>query len=118
MVNRVIYRAHRYSWLIHYGPVPLGKMVLHRCDTPTCVNPKHLFIGTAKENKTDCVDKGRHAHGEKHGESKLTNTAVRDIRKLYRKGVRGQGATCIGRKFGVSKPVILGIIHGTGWKHV
>lgn len=51
--------AHRVSWIIFRGKIPKGKHVLHKCDTPLCVNPKHLFIGTALDNIRDCFNKGR-----------------------------------------------------------
>lgn len=52
-------RAHRASWEIHKGPIPDGMSVLHQCDTPLCVNPDHLFIGTQQENMNDRKTKGR-----------------------------------------------------------
>lgn len=51
--------AHRTFWIRHRGEIPAGLWVLHRCDTPPCVNPAHLFLGTPLENTQDMLKKGR-----------------------------------------------------------
>ena len=51
--------AHRISWQIHNGVIPDGMDILHRCDNPPCVNPKHLFVGTHQDNMRDAKIKGR-----------------------------------------------------------
>lgn len=58
-VGRRNWRAHRYSWTLKYGKIPMGLHVLHHCDTPACVNPKHLFTGTHTDNMQDKLAKGR-----------------------------------------------------------
>lgn len=54
-------KAHRYTWTVANNRIiPKGGMICHKCDTPLCVNPDHLFLGDAKINQLDCAAKGRH----------------------------------------------------------
>ncbi len=62
---RKIMLAHRYSWILHFGPIPDDMFVCHRCDNPGCVRPDHLFLGTPKENTQDMIRKGRQVRGPK-----------------------------------------------------
>ena len=72
--------AHRVVYEIANGPIPDGMMVCHRCDVPACVNPSHLFLGTAKDNNRDRHRKGRTAVGKKNGKAVLNPDVVRAIR--------------------------------------
>ena len=53
------FRAHRFMYKIFYGGIPNGANVLHKCDNKSCVNPKHLFLGSQKDNIQDGINKGR-----------------------------------------------------------
>ena len=57
--NVTLVLPHRYSWELHFGPVPAGLNVLHACDEPGCVNPRHLMVGTQRANMLDATRKGR-----------------------------------------------------------
>lgn len=59
--------AHRLSYMIKYGEFDKVLYVCHRCDTPICVNPAHLFLGTQYDNMKDAKEKGRTASGERNG---------------------------------------------------
>lgn len=111
------YRAHRYSWIQANGPIPAGLLVLHECDNRACVNPAHLFLGTHQENSVDMVAKGRQRRprstaGEMHGEAKLTDAAVREIRTSTATG------RSLAAKFGVSESAVSLVRRGKAWTHL
>lgn len=53
-------RAHRFSYETYIGPIPDGLLIMHKCDTPACVNPDHLAVGTTQDNVNDRMAKSRH----------------------------------------------------------
>lgn len=77
-------RAHRASYREFVGPIPAGMLVCHRCDTPLCINPKHLFLGTPADNTRDMVKKGRRhkTEGAMHPMAKLSDADVAEIKRL------------------------------------
>jgi hypothetical protein len=103
--------AHRVSWQLHIGPIPKEAQVLHRCDTPLCVNPAHLFLGNNAANVADKVRKGRVSCGEKHN-AKLTESQVLAIR-AERGTIRS-----IGARYGVCATTIQSIRSKRIWRKV
>ena len=82
--------AHREAYEQANGAIPAGLSVLHRCDTPSCVNPEHLFLGTQRDNMFDAVRKGRvsiiFARGENNPRAKLSDDDAAANRIALRPG--------------------------------
>lgn len=108
--------AHRASWEIHFGPVPDDLKVLHTCDTPACVRPDHLFLGTSLDNHDDMKAKGRSAKGEKHGGARLTEAQVLEIRARFAAGGISQGA--LRAMYGITQSHVRSIITRKTWRHL
>lgn len=108
------YRVHRAMYAATKGD-PTGKLVCHKCDTPLCVNPEHLFLGEPKDNSADMVSKGRSAKGEQVGTSKITEDDARLIIRMYSLGV---GTTAIAKAVGISGVHVARIIRGDSWSHL
>jgi hypothetical protein len=113
--------AHRVAFALFVRPIPAGMFVCHRCDNPSCVNPAHLFIGTAADNSADMVAKGRPRGarspliGESHPAAKLS---VRDIAIIRREAAEGTEFSELARRFGVTAQAIKRIVARQTWRHV
>jgi HNH endonuclease len=112
--------ASRICWELTRGKIPKGLCVLHRCDNPACVNPRHLFLGTNKENSADKVAKGRQARGTMQRDAKLDEKKVREIRRRYRRGINpayrgGPNTYDLAVEYGVSQGLISKVVRRELW---
>ena len=109
--------AHRVAYTLAFGEIPEGQYVLHRCDNRSCCNPGHLFLGDQFANMHDMIRKGRmyDRSGAKNGSSKLTESDVREIRRLKAEGVK---QVRLAERFGVSTVAISLIVLRKNWVHV
>lgn len=110
-------RAHQVAWALENGPIPDGSVIRHTCDKTYCCNPKHLQIGTQKQNTRDAMDRGRASpppilHGEKARHAKLN---VEDVQKI-----RASSATLehLAKEYSVSSKSIWRIKNRLTWKHI
>ena len=127
--------AHRAAWTLYRGTIPAGMFVCHHCDNPSCVNPDHLFVGTARDNTNDMMRKGRRVgpstanrargdnhpsrlkpeclvRGTAHHQAKITENEVLKIRASTMKGVE------LARIFGLAPVTISRIRRHIIWRHV
>lgn len=108
--------AHRVVYADKVGRIPKEKCVLHRCDVRACCNPKHLFIGTRRDNTDDMMRKKRHRcvplRGVDNGSAKLTEKQILKIRAS--KESHRALASC----YGVTKTAIGFIKRRKTWKHI
>ncbi|KKK73457.1 hypothetical protein LCGC14_2893630 [marine sediment metagenome] len=102
--------AHRISYELFVGKIPKQMLILHSCDNTLCVNPKHLRVGTQKENMRDRDSRGR------NGLTKLTEKNVLEIRKIYASAKISQKKLAL--KFNVTQATISYIVLGKTWKHI
>ena len=108
--------AHRAAYERFVGKIPRGMCVCHHCDTPDCINPQHLFVGTRKDNADDRERKGRNkpfdfGKHEEHPNAKLSWKKVKEIRSLYPKYTQMQ----LGDWFDVSHRTISDVVTYKTW---
>lgn len=92
--------AHRMAWIAVKGEIPAGLIVCHRCDTPSCVNVEHLFLGTQAENMRDMTAKGRNRSGNKPKLSPEQQARVRADKR---------DADSVAAAFGISRRTVFRI---------
>lgn len=108
-VGRKQFRAHRASYEAFNGPIPDGAVVRHSCDTPLCVNPAHLSVGTHKANTADMDARGRRGKPTNHPLWKISQT---DRRLIRNRRVQGETLSSIASDYGVSFQTISDICIG------
>lgn len=109
-------RAHRFAWFLKTGKlIPDNIMACHKCDNPSCVNPDHLFLGTAKDNVNDMLSKGRdnYLNGQDSPSSLLNNKTVL---KIYRNTKLTQ--IQLSKIYKVAPSTISAIKNGQNWSSV
>lgn len=104
--------AHRLSFVILGGVLTSGDVLCHSCDTPACINPAHLFVGSLHQNSQDMARKERHVYGERHHMARLTAADVLDI--------RGSALTDgeLAKKLGVCRATVSYARNASTWKQV
>ena len=107
--------AHRVAFLIvnNHWPTPCAR---HTCDTPACVNPRHIIEGTQIDNIYDMISRGRKACGTGVMHAKVTDDLVRQMRREYIPRVNGTSK--LGRKYGLNRKNVYNIVMRRAWKHV
>lgn len=111
--------AHRMAYTLTTGQdIPAGKVVMHSCDNPRCVNPAHLSVGTYSENGKAAYDRHRRVStvrpGEGHPRAKLTEADVRTIRAIG----TTQPLRVLAAQYGVSESTIDAVRRRVNWTHV
>jgi hypothetical protein len=114
-------KVHRLAYCDHHG-ISLesiaGVVIRHKCDTPACIEPTHLESGTHADNVRDKVSRGRQPRGESNSAAKLTEEAIREMRRRYVARCPINGTTALAKEFGCSQSAVSRAIKGDLWSHV
>jgi HNH endonuclease len=120
--------AHRTSYEVSKGQIPIGVFVLHECDNPKCINPDHLFLGTQIDNMQDCKAKGRMSkpppnpkgrnvgrmpRGESLWNQTLTEAEARDIMRLHMEHLN---ISQIASRLNKPKHIVADVCRGRSWR--
>lgn len=112
--GKPLMRAHRVSYELTIGQIPPGLVVCHTCDNRACVNPRHLFVATQRENIIDMIRKGRRhsSAGERNPSVKLTAAQVLSIR-----ADRSRTKDIV-VSYGISRTTAYSIKNRETWRHL
>jgi hypothetical protein len=105
-IHKTTIAAHRASWIIHNGPIPKGRMVLHDCDNRKCVNPEHLHLG---DNKMNMIERSQRGYVHQR---KLEESDVREMRQLRQ---QGWGWMKLAKRYGVRQTSVIQATRGQSW---
>jgi len=112
-IRGIVFKGSQLSYLIHWGQHPYPNLyVCHFCDNRRCVNPLHLWLGTAKENSQDARRKSRSTLGMSHPQARLSPTQAKSIFALNQEGLSQQQ---IAKKLGIKQPQVSRILTGKRW---
>ncbi len=108
-------QVHRVVYEMYYGVIPDDRCVRHRCDNPSCCNPKHLKLGSNQDNVDDRTLRGRSVKGSKQTTAKLNE---REVEEIIRELQNTLTTKAIAEKYGVVRSVVSRINTGKSWTHV
>ncbi len=108
-IDGVIWKAHRFAFADTNGGIPPGLSVLHKCDTPACCNPAHLYAGTTRDNRLDATERGRWISPRRF----FTAELVLEIRTAV---LAGERSCDVAARYDVPRSVISKLIHGTHYR--
>ena len=110
--------AHRVAYETWVATIPDDLFVCHTCDNPPCINPDHLWFGSASDNNNDKEMKGRgnQPRGSKNANAKLTERDVVEVRRL--RNEEHLTLKEIGNRFGITEAAVSAIVRRKLWKHV